>query len=60
MRIRGHYPDTLTAMTGSLALAVFVASCAVLLAVVIATEGTPLVVIAAVLGAAFLAGRLAR
>ena len=49
----------LDAMTGPLALAVFVASCVVLLVIVIATEGNPLVVIAAVLMAIFLAGRLA-
>jgi len=48
----------LDAMTGPLALAVFVASCAVLLVIVIATEGNPLVVIAVVLSAMFLAGRL--
>jgi hypothetical protein len=46
-------------MIGPLTLSVFVAVCAALLAVVIATEGNPLVVIAAVLSAAFLAGRLA-
>ena len=44
---------------GSITLAVFVAVCAALLTVVIATEGNPLVVVAAVLSAAFLAGRLA-
>ena len=44
---------------GSITLAVFVAVCAALLTVVIATEGNPFVVIAAVFSAAFLAGRLA-
>ena len=48
----------LDAMTGPLALAVFVASCAVLLVIVIATEGNPLVVIAVILSAIFLTGRL--
>lgn len=46
-------------MTGPLKLAVFVASCAVMLLIVIATEGNPLVVIAVVLSAIFFAGRLA-
>ena len=45
-------------MNGPLKLAVFVASCMVLLLIVIATEGNPLVVMAVVLGAIFLAGRL--
>jgi len=46
-------------MTGPLKLAVFVALCAITFVIVIATEGNPLVVIAAVLMAIFLAGRLA-
>lgn len=46
-------------MTGPLKLAVFVASCTVMLLIVIATEGNPLVVIVVVLSAIFLAGRLA-
>jgi hypothetical protein len=46
-------------MTGPLKVAVFVASCTVMLLIVIATEGNPLVVIAVVLSAIFFAGRLA-
>jgi hypothetical protein len=46
-------------MTGPLKLAVFVASCTVMLLIVIATEGNSLVVIAVVLSAIFFAGRLA-
>ena len=46
-------------MTGPLKLAVFVALCAIMFVIVIATEGNPLVVIAVVLSAIFLAGRLA-
>jgi hypothetical protein len=46
-------------MTGALKLAVFVALCTIMFVIVIATEGNPLVVIAVVLGAIFLAGRLA-
>jgi len=46
-------------MPGPLTFAVFVTMYAALLTAVIATDGNPLVVIAAVLGAAFLAGRLA-
>ena len=46
-------------MTGPLKVAVFVALCTVMLLIVIATEGNPLVVIAVVLSAIFLAGRLA-
>ena len=49
----------LRSMTGALKLAVFVALCTVMFVIVIATEGNPLVVIAAVLSAIFLAGRLA-
>ena len=45
-------------MTSPLRLVVFVGSCAVMLAIVIATDGNPLVVMAAVLIAIFLAGRL--
>ena len=45
-------------MTGPLKLAVFVALCAIMLVIVIATEGNPLVVIAVLLSAIFLAGRL--
>lgn len=49
----------LSPMTGPLKVAVFVASCTVMLLIVIATEGNPLVVIAVVLSAIFFAGRLA-
>ena len=49
----------LSRMTGPLKLAVFVASCTVMLLIVIATEGNPLVVITVVLSAIFFAGRLA-
>ena len=49
----------LRSMTGALKLAVFVALCTVMFVIVIATEGNPLVVIAVVLSAIFLAGRLA-
>ena len=45
-------------MTGPLKLAVFVALCAIMLVIVIATEGNPLVVIAVILSAIFLAGSL--
>jgi hypothetical protein len=45
-------------MTGPLKLGVFVALCAILFVIVIATEGNPLVVIAVILSAMFLAGRL--
>jgi hypothetical protein len=46
-------------MTGPLKVAVFVASCTVMLLIVIATDGNPLVVITVVLSAIFFAGRLA-
>lgn len=46
-------------MTGPIKLGVFVASCMVMLLIVVATEGNLLVVVAVVLGAIFLAGRLA-
>ena len=45
-------------MTGPLKLAVFVALCAIMFVIVIATEGNPLVVIAVILSAIFLAGSL--
>ena len=45
-------------MTGPFKLAVFVALCAIMFVIVIATEGNPLVVIAVILSALFLAGRL--
>jgi hypothetical protein len=45
-------------MTSPLKLAVFVALCAIMFVIVIATEGNPLVVIAVILSAIFLAGRL--
>ena len=45
-------------VTGPLKLAVFVALCAIMFVIVIATEGNPLVVIAVILSAMFLAGRL--
>ena len=45
-------------MTGSLKLAAFVALCAIMLVIVIATEGNPLVVITVILSAIFLAGGL--
>jgi hypothetical protein len=46
-------------MTGPIKLGIFVASCTVMLLIVVATEGNPLVVVAVVLGAIFLTGRLA-
>ena len=45
-------------MTGPPELTVFVALCAIMFVIVIATEGNPLVVIAVILSAIFLAGRL--
>jgi hypothetical protein len=45
-------------MTGPLKLAVFVALCAIMFVIVVATGGNPLVVIALILSAMFLAGRL--
>ena len=45
-------------MTGALKLAAFVALCAIMFVIVIATEGNPLVVIAVILSAIFLAGGL--
>ena len=45
-------------MTGPLKLEVFVALCTIMFVIVIATEGNPLVVIAVILSAMFLAGRL--
>jgi hypothetical protein len=45
-------------MTSPLKLAVFVALCAIMFVIVIATEGDPLVVIAVILSAIFLASRL--
>ena len=47
-------------MTGLLRFVIFVAALAVLLAIVMATDGHPLAVIAAVLVAIFLTGRLTR
>ena len=47
-------------MTGPLRFVIFVAALAVLLAIVMATDGHPLAVIAAVLVAIFLTGRLTR
>jgi hypothetical protein len=45
-------------MTSPLKLAVFVALCAIMFVIVIATEGNALVVIAVILSAIFLASRL--
>jgi len=47
-------------MTGPLRLVIFVAALAILLAFVIGTGGHPLAVIAAILVAIFLTGRLTR
>ena len=47
-------------MTGPLRFVIFVAVLAVLLAIVMAADGHPLAVIAAVLVAIFLTGRLTR
>jgi hypothetical protein len=45
-------------MTVPFKLIVFVGLCAIMFIIVIATEGNPLVVIAVILSATFLAGRL--
>jgi hypothetical protein len=60
LSVSGKRASREQAMTGfgPLKLTVFVALCAIMFVIVIATEGNPLVVIAVVLIAIFLAGRL--